>query len=376
LRGNCGIASAAGSVSDPGSIAPTTIQDVARRAGVSIATVSRVLNRSPHPVRPELRARVEAAAQELDFRPSSLARGLAGRETQTLALVVPDISNPYYPRLSRGVEDVASAHGYGLIICNTDHSPEKLAIYLRLLREKRVDGVLLAGGGHEGPEEASGQLRAIPPVGEEAGLSGSSARERVDLGRGRLAIHAIGRHPLRAPSVRIDNVEAGRAATHHLLDRGRRRIAFVGGPAAHTTVADRRRGYRGALRAAGLGLSPSLELDVGFSPQDGERAADILLSLPYPPDAVFAFNDNLAVGLIHALLAAGRRVPDDIAVIGFDDIPLAAYFRPSLSSVAVPAYQLGAAAAERLLRQLAGEPLGDIQWLGTRVVARESSGGT
>lgn len=327
-----------------------TIHDVARRAGVSIATVSRVLSRSAYPVRDELRARVEAAAQELDFRPSSLARGLAGRATRTLALVVPDIANPYYPRLSRGVEDVAAAQGYALIVCNTDHSAEKLGVYVRLLREKRVDGVLLAGGGHERPEDA-------------AQLTGAD-----------LPIQAIGRHPLEVPSVRIDNVTAARAATSHLLERGRGRVAFVGGPASHTTVRDRRRGYRLALREAGLRPAAGLEALTGFSPSDGERAAQSLLRLPEPPDAVFAFNDYLAVGVVHALLSAGRRVPEDVAVIGFDDIPLAPYLRPSLSSVAVPAYELGASAAERLLRQLEGEAVPGIQWLETRVVARESSG--
>lgn len=326
-----------------------TIQDVARRAGVSIATVSRVLNRSNHPVRPEVRARVEAAARELDFRPSALARGLAGRETRTLALVVPDIANPYYPRLSRGAEDVASAHGYALIVCNTDHRVDKLELYLRLLREKKVDGILLAGGGHEDPSD----LAALAAAG--------------------LPLHAVGRHPLRAPSVRIDNVAAARAAAEHLLGLPRRRVAFVGGPSHHTTFADRRRGYRQALVAAGLPPRRQLEVEAEPTPAGGERAAERLLGLRQRPDAVFAANDYLAVGLMHAFRLAGLRVPDDIAVIGFDDIPLAPYLTPSLSSVAVPAYELGAAAAERLLRQLSGAEVEDVLWLPTRVVPRAST---
>jgi LacI family transcriptional regulator len=335
-----------------------TIHDVARRAGVSIATVSRVLNRSAHPVREAVRVRVEAAARELDFHPSSLARGLAGQSTRTLALVVPDIANPYYPRLSRGVEDVAAARGYALIVCNTDHSIDKLAMYLRLLREKRVDGILLAGGGHERPQQlAAGSRRALGEL-AEAGLP----------------VQAIGRHPLEAPSVRIDNVAAARAATSHLLERGRKRVAFVGGTAGHTTVQDRRKGYRQALRAARQRPIASHEVLTSFSPADGEAAGGLLLQQSPPPDGVFAFNDYLAVGVIHALLQAGRRVPEDVAVIGFDDIPLASYFRPSLSSVAVPAYELGVAAAERLLCQLAGEDVSGVQWIETRIVARGSSG--
>lgn len=329
----------------------TTIQDVAHRAGVSIATVSRVLSGSAHPVRPALRERVLAAARELDFRPSSLARGLAGRETQTLALVVPDIANPYYPRLSRGVEDVASEQGYAVLVCNTDYRPDKLAVYTRLLREKRVDGVLLAGGGHEDP----------------AGFD--------DLIAAGLPLQAIGRHPLAVPSVRIDNVAGAAAAVEHLLALGRRRVAFVGGPADHTTVADRRDGYRQALRRAGLGPNEVLELEVGFTAPDGERAADQLLAQHCRPDAVFCFNDHLAAGLIHVLLMNGCQVPDDVAVVGFDDVPLAPYLHPSLSSVAVPAYELGAAATTRLIQHLAGRVIEETVWLSTRVVPRESTTG-
>jgi LacI family transcriptional regulator len=298
-----------------------------------------------------LRERVLAAAQELDFRPNSLARGLAGRETRTLALLVPDIANPYYPRLSRGVEDVASEHDYAVLVCNTDYRPDKLAIYTRLLREKRVDGVLLAGGGHE----------------DSAGFD--------DLVAAGLPLQAIGRHPLAVPSVRIDNVAGAAAAAEHLLALGRRRIAFVGGPADHTTVADRREGYRQALRRAGLGPNQALELEAGFTAPDGERAAEQLLAQSCRPDAVFCFNDHLAAGLVHALLANGCQVPDDIAVIGFDDVPLAPYLRPSLSSVAVPAYELGAAATTRLLQHLAGRVMEETVWLSTRVVPRESSAG-
>jgi LacI family transcriptional regulator len=262
---------------------------------------------------------------------------------------VPDIANPYYPDLSRGAEDVASAHGYALIICNTDHRAAKLQVYLRLLKEKRVDGVLLAGGGHEDTAE----VEALAGVG--------------------LPIHAIGRHPLDAPAVRIDNVEAGRLATKHLLDRGRSRIAFLGGPSAHTTVADRRRGYEQALSAAGLRSDAGLELEVRFSPADGGRAAQSLLAASTAFDGIFAFNDYLAIGAINMLIQAGRRVPEDVAVIGFDDIPLAAYFCPSLSSVAVPAYELGSVAADRLIRQLGGECVTDTVWLSTRVVPRQST---
>jgi LacI family transcriptional regulator len=328
---------------------PTTIQDVARLAGVSIATVSRVLNRSAHPVRSEVRERVEAAARELDFRPSALARGLAGRETRMLALVLPDVSNPYYPRLLRGAEDAASAEGYALIVCNTDYDPAKVALYVKLLREKHVDGVLVGGGGHDQPADLV---------------------QLVDAG---VPIQAIGRHALAVASVRIDNLAAGRAATRHLLERGCSRVAFVGGSFTHTTVADRRAGYRQALREAGMDREAQFELEADFTPAGGAEAGRRLLGLSPCPDGVFAANDHLAVGLLHALQAAGRRIPQDVAVIGFDDIPLAQFLRPALSSVAVPAYELGAQAVQRLMRQMRGEQVPDTAWLETRVVAREST---
>ena len=330
----------------------TTIRDVAVRAGVSIATVSRVLNRVEYPIRSAIRERVLRAAEELDFRPSSVARALAGRETRTLALVVPDIANPYYPRLARGAEDVASQQGYALLICNTDYSDQKLAIYVGILRDKRVDGVLLAGGGSE----------------HEAVLA--------ELSASGLPMVAVGRHPLDVPSVRIDNVRAGQAATEYLLKLGRRRIAFLGGPRDHTTVLDRRLGYRRALRQAGLRPTPALELEGDFTPQAGERAARRLLEARRRPDGLFVLNDNMAIGALEVFKQRGVRVPREIAVIGFDDLPLAGYVEPSLSSVAVPAYELGATAARLLIQRLRGQEVRPVVWLATSIVERASTIGS
>ena len=266
-----------------------------------------------------------------------------------LALVLPDISNPYYPRLLRGAEDAASAEGYALIVCNTDYSSEKVGLYLKLLREKHVDGVLLGGGGHEQPMDLAQLAESGVPV------------------------QAIGRHALAVASVRIDNLAAGRAATRHLLERGCRRIAFVGGSFSHTTVADRRAGYGQALREAGFEREARLEIEADFTPAGGAEAGRRLLQLDPLPDGIFAANDHLAIGLIHALEEGDRRIPGDAAVIGFDDIPVARFLHPALSSVAVPAYELGAQAVQRLMRQMRGEPVPDTAWLETRVIAREST---
>ncbi|MCC7107544.1 MAG: LacI family DNA-binding transcriptional regulator [Chloroflexi bacterium] len=325
----------------------TTIRDVAVRAGVSIATVSRVLNRSDHPVRLDVRERVLRAAAELDFHPSSLARALAGRDTRTLALVVPDIANPYYPRLSRGAEDVASGHGYALLICNTDYSAAKLDEYLRILRDKRVDGVLLAGGGNE----QNGAIGA---------LAGAS-----------LPIVAVGRHALDAPAVRIDNVLAAEMATSHLLALGRRRIAVLGGPRDHTTVADRLAGYRRALGR--VGLAPARELEGDFTPRSGQQAVAQLLTGSCLPDGLFCANDSMAIGALVQFRRAGVRIPEDVAIVGFDDVPLAEYVEPGLTSVAVPAYELGATAATMLVSRLSGRAVDTVVWLRTTVVVRGST---
>jgi DNA-binding LacI/PurR family transcriptional regulator len=305
-----------------------TIRDVARSAGVSPATVSRVLSDSGHPVSERGRRRVLAAVRRLGYIPNLLARSLLTRETAAIGVLVPDVSNPYYAAVLRGIEDAAGPARRTVILCNTDRDPAKLRLYLRALMERRVDGLVVAGGSFgRAEEEITGQT---------------------------LPVVMIGRDRARLPSVRVDNVAAGALATRHLLDLGHRRIACLAGPSASTTAADRVSGYRRALREAGVPGEHAVVLEAGFAPAGVPVVVGRLLALDPPPTAIVAPNDLVAVAVVRALHERGRRVPDQVSVVGFDDIPVASYVVPSLTTVAVPTHALGRAAVETLLALLAG----------------------
>lgn len=307
---------------------PTTIRDVALRAGVSPATASRVLNRSSHPVSEQGRRRVLAAARKLSYIPNRLARSLLTHETAAIGVLIPDVSNPYYAAILRGVEDAISATGRIVILCNTDRNPEKQRVYLRALMERRVDGLIIAGG--------------------------SFGRTEAEIAGESLPVVMIGRHRVRFPSVRIDNVAAGAMATGHLLALKHRRIACLAGPPRSLTAADRVRGYEQALRAASVPLDRGLVVEVGFAPERLDGVVGRLFAGPDRPTAVVAPNDQVAIGMIRALHERGLRVPGDVSVVGFDDTPLASYTVPSLTTVAVPMRDLGRAAVDLLLSMFKG----------------------
>lgn len=328
-----------------------TIQDVADRAGVSITTVSRVLNDTGYPMRPETKRRVLEAIDALDFRPSPLARGLLGKSTRTIGLIIPDISNPYYPLLSRGVEDVASEKDYTVIFCNTDRSLAKLRGYLDMLREKQADGIIFAGGGMDS---------------EGAPLPLEEIRGPVVL---------VGRHRWPFPSVQVDNTSAAYEATSHLIGLGHRQIGFLSGPTTLTSARDRLKGYRQAMEVLGAGVQEALVREGDFGSESGYQAGLSLLSAAgIRPTALFAANDQMALGAMAAAFDLGVRVPEQLAVVGFDNIPTGRYVRPSLTTISLPTYEMGASAARLLLKLLAGEPAEQVLWLPTRLVARQSSG--
>lgn len=328
-----------------------TIRDVARHAGVSVTTVSRVLNNSQHPINPETRERVLAAIKELRFYPNAMARSLQLNETRTIGLILPDVANPYYPGIVRGVEDVAHENGYTVILCNTDRSQERTKIYLRVLREKRVDGVIFTGGG------------AV----EDADREHFFDQETV-------ATVLIGRHRANLPAVQVDNVQAAREAVEHLLRLGHRRIATVTGPSVSTTARDRQEGYRLALASYGMEVDPGLVVEGDFDFQSGYQAvAKLPLSGSRMISAIFAHNDLMAIGAIKALQERGLRIPADVAVVGFDNIPLASFITPTLSTVAVPVYDLGVTAMGILAGLLAGREVPPVTTLAAHLEVRESS---
>ncbi|MGH3425946.1 MAG: LacI family DNA-binding transcriptional regulator [Nocardioidaceae bacterium] len=333
--------------------AAVNIRDVAAAAGVSAATVSRVLNpeAAAYPVRPETRERVLEAIERLRYRPNDLARALLHRRTNVVGLIVPDISNPYYPEVARGIEDVASTAGWRVVLCNTDRDIEKTTTYLDTLIKTRADGVIVVGGSTS---------EALAP----------NIFEPYDT-----RIVLVGRHELPYPSVQIDNVAAAHEATAHVLRLGHRRVAFLGGPHASRTVQDRLAGYRQALEDAGVAFAERLVREGDFQEASGYATAGGLLGLPDPPTAIIAANDRMAFGAHAAAVDHGLRVPDDVSLVGFDDVSLASYLRPALTTVAIPSYEIGERAMRILLAEDPADPAGggaEPSTLATKLVVRDS----
>jgi LacI family transcriptional regulator len=338
-------------------MAPTraraTITDVASEAGVHPSTVSRVLNgHAGSTIRPATRERVLAAADILGYRPSALARSLRLQRTLTLGMLVPDITNPFFSSIIKGAEDAARERGYNLILCNSEDQPEREAAYLLLLRERQVDGVLIASS--QMADETIEGLRAdsFPFV-----LVNRAAQDGEDL------------------AVVVDNHAAAVEVVAHLAALGHRRVGHIAGPQNTTTGRDRREGYEAGVRAHGLAHEPALVVEAdAFSEDAGDRALGIMLAGPARPTAVFAANDLIAVGMLQRLRRIGVRVPDDLSIVGFNDIPLAGLLEPALTTVRVPQLAMGVAGAHLLIDRLEGRPIGEIRLtLPTELVIRASS---
>jgi LacI family transcriptional regulator len=325
------------------------IQDVAARAKVSIATVSRVLNESNHKVRPQTRARVLAAVRKLNYRPNALARGLLMKRTMTIGVIIPDISNPYYAEIVRGIQDVADEKGYNILLQNTDRKQARIIKSIHLLREKIVDGVIFSGG-------------IIHEFATLAALN--ELKERVVV---------IGRHEVNFPAALVDNIGGATEAIQHLIDLGHRKIAFIGGPKNSTTMIDRFKGYECALAQNGYPLKNNRLKWGDLTPESGHTAAKALLRQKDRPTAILAGNDMMAFGSLHAARMLGLTVPDDVAVVGFDDVPLCGFIQPALTTVAIPRYGLGAGAMQMLIDLISGSVFDRIRWFKTRLMAREST---
>lgn len=328
-----------------------TIRDVAREAGVSVATVSRVLNGSA-PARAETRRRVVAAAERLRYTPNGAARSLVTRRTGTLGVLLPDLYGEFFSELIRGIDEAAQERDHHLLVSICHNHPRELRVALRAMHG-RVDGCLLMSPGADPSAALSDLPRSLPVV---------LLNSRADLAN--------------RDRVTVDNFGGARAMTRRLLADGHRRVAFIRGPAGNADAEERLRGYRAALEEHGLEPSPSREAAGDFTESGGQVAAHRLLAGRPSPTAVFAANDSMAIGALCAVREAALRVPDDVALAGFDDIPIARYVSPPLSSVHVPIRALGAAAVRRVVRALDdGEPSGGHEeTLPTRIVLRASTG--
>lgn len=329
-----------------------TIRDVAREAEVSIATVSRVLNESG-PVRQATRERVLAAATRLRYSPSSAARSLITRQTKTLGVLLPDLYGEFFSELIRGIDRAAREAGYHILVSTSHNERAEVEAALQAMRG-RVDGLIVMVPERGVDELAATLARPLPTV--------LLNQRTVDGGPHNRIV--------------VDNEGGARAVVGYLVDAGHRRIALIGGPSANSDAEARRRGYRAALESAGLPLRAELEVASDFTEAGGYAAAQRLLALPERPSAVFAANDAMAIGALNALMEAGLAIPRDISLAGFDDIPMARYLHPALTSVRVPIQELGYQATTRLL-QLLAHGMDESAWdvvLPTELVVRASSG--
>jgi LacI family transcriptional regulator len=314
-------------------IGMATIKEIARRANVSIATVSNVITGAVR-VSPELRQRVEAAIAELDYHPNYIARSLKMNRTRLLGMVISDITNPFFPQLVRGAEEVALGNNYLLVTFNSDDRSDREKKILSVLRNRRVDGVLLV----------------VAPDGE-----GQSHIK--DLIKARVPLVCLDRLPkdLQVDSVTVDNAGGSRECVQHLISLGHRRIGIVTGPTLLQTAQERLDGYRQALTEHGLTVDPGLVVQGDFRAESGYSLGRRLLESPRRPSALFISNNMMSLGVLRALEDLRLRCPEDVAIAIFDDLPFLFAFRPHLTAVSQPAYEMGRAATELLLRRIEGK---------------------
>ncbi len=339
------------SLASPAPPRAARIEDVARLAGVSTATVSRALS-NPESVSPGARARVLEAVAQVGYQPNQAARSLRSQKSRMVLVVLPDVSNIFFSKVLQGIEETLFAAGYGMIIGNLDGAPDKEARFAAFLATGHVDGAILLNG---------------HLVGQARDGSGAPAPVGVPLVALCEAIPAAD-----IPQVVVDNRAAARGATQLLARRGHRRIAHLTGPAANVLESERAAGYREGLAAAGRLFDPALVIEGDYTIAAGALAAIRIAGLDPRPDAVFCSNDEMAIGLMGGLAAAGIDVPRDMSVMGFDDIEFAAMARPALTTIHQPRRELGRTGAALILDLLAGRSAPASTVLATSLIERMS----
>lgn len=322
------------------------IADVAKDAGVSVATVSRVLNSNPT-VSAELATRVKEAAERLQYRPNGVARSLRRKSTDVVALIISDVSNPFFTSITRGVEDVAQRNGFSVLLCNADEDPGKEATYLRVVEQEQVAGVLLS------PHALTTDVSHLQYAGIPLVLIDRPLRVEVD-------------------SVMVHSVEGARLATEHLIDEGWKRPACITGPRDAETAQQRLQGYRESVSANGL---PETFEHAAFRQVGGAMAAALLLDSAEPPDSLFIANAQMALGVLGELHRRRLEVGRDVGIVTFDDAPWAPFISPPMTVVSQPAYDIGAQAAQILMQRIRGGAIDSPRHivLSTTLIVRDSS---
>jgi LacI family transcriptional regulator len=305
-----------------------TMRDVAEQAGVSLTTVSHVINRTRF-VSLDVTERVMSAMDQLNYRPNELARSLRRGHTRTLGLILPDSANPYFAEIGHAIEVAAYESGYNVILCNTHGVEQKESHYINVLRNKQVDGIIFVATGDKTNSISQTLGDDFPVLLVDRELVGVSTDVII-----------------------VNNYQGGYLATQHLLNLGHTKIACISGPSRIRPSSERISGYTQALEQAGVNVNPDYFRMGDFHPNSGYQAALELLNLADPPTAIFACNDLMAIGVIRAGMEMGRKVPDDLALVGFDNIELAAYTIPPLTTISQPIEEMGEIATQLLIRRI------------------------
>jgi LacI family transcriptional regulator, repressor for deo operon, udp, cdd, tsx, nupC, and nupG len=324
------------------------IQQVAKQAGVSVATVSRVLN-SQNTVSAKTKMRVEEAIKKLNYEPSLLGRNLRTSESRLLLILIPTISNPFYLEIIKGIEQVAISQNYNILLCETDSNPKKENIYFDLVRKKMADGIISM--------DPAVNVETLKKLAENYAIIQCSEYEECTG----------------IPYVTIDNEEASYRAVKHLIQIGHHKIALMNADEKYLFARQRKMGYKRALEENGLTLKNEYIIstpNLGF--ENGQHAMKKILNLQDRPTAVFAVSDLLAIGALKEINAAGLQVPNDIAVVGFDKIDFSNMTNPTLTTIAQPMHKMGSVAAKMLIEKIKGEEVESIL-LDHELVIREST---
>jgi LacI family transcriptional regulator len=326
------------------------MREVAERAGVSVTTVSHVINNS-RPVNPQTRHRVEEAMQTLGYQPNVLARSLRRGVTHTIGVILPDSTNPYFAEVVRGIEDTSFDQGYSVILCNSDNDLDKERHYTNVLVEKQVDGIIFVAAGLSSENIYALQVRGVPLV-------------------------LVDRH---VPEVLVDNVLTdnllgGRLATNHLIELDHRIIGCISGPKGVRLSSERIDGYRQALKSAGISLDPRMIVEGDFQYQSGYEGSKALFNQQPSPTAIFACNDLMAIGVYRFAHENNLNVPEQLSIVGFDDVRLSAYTNPPLTTVHQSKHEMGSKAAKLLMTRIADQDLEPRQEiLATNLIIRGST---
>ncbi|RKD29539.1 LacI family DNA-binding transcriptional regulator [Thermohalobacter berrensis] len=329
----------------------TTIKDIAKLAGVSKATVSRVLNGSKY-VSPEAYNRVMKVIEKTGYKPSSIARSLVNKKTKVIGVLITDISNPFYSELVKGIVEVANVYDYNILLCNSFNEFKKEVEFLEILSNKEVDGIIFMTKGVT--DEHRNFLRSFKkPV--------VTVNRKVK--------------EFKIPNVDIDNFKAGYDATEHLIKLNHKRIAIIRAAETDETAGvERFEGYKKALDDYKVPFDNRLVMEGDFKAKSGYKAMEKFLRLENPPTAVFCVNDEMACGVIKCVVENGLNVPEDVSVVGFDDIPLASLFIPSLTTIKQPIYDMGAVAMRLVYKLIKGEKIDKEDYiLPHKLVIRQST---